>query len=144
MMEHTPPAGTDAAADAVSVRAAKPRSVAKPKLLIVEDDARACTSLATLFGHLGFETACAGSVAEAEQMLRWNPGFVLLDLMLPDGSGKDILEKIRQTHLPIRVAVTTGADDSMLLSEVSDLQPDAMYRKPLDLDKVSRWLTRGA
>ena len=119
-------------------------SVSKPKLLIVEDDARSCAALAMLFKHLGFDTACAGSVAEAEQMLKWNPGFVLLDLMLPDGNGKDILEKIRGTNLPIRVAVTTGADDSLLLSEVSDLQPDAMYRKPLDLDKVSRWLTRGA
>lgn len=112
----------------------------RPKLLIVEDDARSASALATLFRHLGFETACAGNLAEATRLLQWNPGFVLLDLMLPDGNGKQILEQIRQSHLPIRVAITTGADDSMLLSEVSALRPDAMYRKPLDLEKISRWL----
>lgn len=114
----------------------------RPKLLIVEDDMRSSTALAALFKHLGFEIECASSVAEATRLLQWNPGFILLDLMLPDGNGKTILEQVRATNMPIRVAVTTGADDSLLMSEVSALNPDMMYRKPLDLDKISRWLMR--
>jgi len=114
----------------------------KPRLLIVEDDLRSSSALATLFRHLGFEIACAATVAEGTRLLQWNPSFMLLDLMLPDGNGKLILQQVRATNMPVRVAVTTGVDDSLLMSEVSALNPDAMYRKPLDLDKISRWLMR--
>ena len=65
---------------------------------------------------------------------------VILDLNLPDGSGTELLRKIRDENLPIKVAVTTGRTDRLLMAEVSQLQPDAFFTKPVDLMELMCWV----
>jgi len=108
--------------------------------VIVEDDA-ACRSLLDKFlrvrGHI---TGCASSLAEARAMLSGECKRVILDLNLPDGSGTELLRKIRDENLPIKVAVTTGRTDRLLMAEVSQLQPDAFFTKPVDLMELMCWV----
>jgi DNA-binding NtrC family response regulator len=59
--------------------------------------------------------------------------------MLPDGSGATVLEYIRTRQLPIRVAVTTGASNWQAM--LAQLQPDALFTKPLDFNQVVNWLS---
>jgi CheY-like chemotaxis protein len=68
-----------------------------PSVLIVEDD----PVLARMLGHLmtleGFTPRIAASGADAESALgRQLPHLVLLDVVLPDADGFDILERIRK------------------------------------------------
>ena len=65
---------------------------------------------------------------------------VILDLSLPDGSGTELLRQIRDANLPIKVAVTTGKLDRSLMAEVSQLQPDAFFTKPVDLQELMCWV----
>ena len=59
--------------------------------------------------------------------------------MLPDGSGMEILRRIRAEQLPIRVAILTGADKPMV-DQARQLEPDALFSKPIDLSRLLTWL----
>ena len=51
-----------------------------------------------------------------------------------------MLRQIRESDLPIKVAVTTGLSDKQLMAEVSKLQPDAFFVKPVDLMELMTWV----
>jgi DNA-binding response OmpR family regulator len=72
-------------------------------VLIVEDDRNTAALVATYLEREGFPTitACDGEQA-LEMAERHNPGFVVLDLMLPKVDGWDVCRKLRQrSDVPI-------------------------------------------
>ncbi len=65
-------------------------------VLVVEDDAAIRELVGFHLGRAGFETVLVGNGAEARQA--WGehpPDVVVLDLMLPDGSGWDLCRELR-------------------------------------------------
>ena len=113
---------------------------AKHHALIVEDDGTSRHALSRLLHCSGYETACAATVAEADVKLNQLPRWLILDLQLPDGRGCSLLKRVRAENLPIKVAITTGETDARVLSEVSDLAPDIIFHKPLDITQIMHWL----
>ena len=109
------------------------------RVLIVEDDLSSLKALTRLLTVTGFDTICAPSLAEATQKLIWKPDVVLLDLMLPDGCGIELLRRLRRRGDPARVALITAAPDP-LLAEAQAHEPDATFRKPLDVHVLLEWL----
>jgi two-component system nitrogen regulation response regulator GlnG len=108
----------------------------------VEDDDTSRRILAQLLRRLGYEIETAATLKEGlEKLGAWNPACVILDLMLPDGSGTAILARIRDQRLPVRVAVASGAYGSMIANAQS-LFPDAYFPKPIDLGRLRDWLAR--
>lgn len=69
-----------------------------PKILIVEDEAGLVTLLKYNLEKQGYETQ---SVMEAKQVipqaLFWRPDLILMDWMLPGGSGVDLCRDIRKS-----------------------------------------------
>lgn len=108
--------------------------------LIVEDDGSSRHALSRLLHLSGYETSSAATISEAEAKLSDEPKWLILDLNLPDGEGTVLLKRVRSENLPIRVAITTAATDEAVLSEVSRLQPDAIFHKPFDMSEVMHWL----
>jgi CheY-like chemotaxis protein len=109
-------------------------------VLVVEDDASSRRALTLLLKLRGFHATFASTRAEALRRLAEHPLCVLLDLMLPDGNGAEVLEHIRKNRLPIRVAVTSGAANWESL--LDGARPDAYFAKPLDFEGLVRWITR--
>ena len=108
--------------------------------VIVEDD-DSCRALLDKFLRVrGHVTGCAASLAEARSMLGGDCKRVILDLSLPDGEGTELLRHIRDANLPIKVAVTTGNTERSLMAQVSQLQPDAFFVKPVDLMELMGWV----
>src|SRR5829696_8766250 len=71
-------------------------------ILLVEDEVSITEPLAEALRSEGFETQVAGTVAEALELARREPDLVLLDLMLPDGSGFDVCRELRKrSQVPI-------------------------------------------
>jgi DNA-binding response OmpR family regulator len=109
-------------------------------VLIVEDDNDSRDALVLLCRSIGHVCLCAANRAEALAMLVGRPpDLIVLDLMLPDGSGVEVLRVIRSHSFPARVAVVTGADPAVL-DEVTRLKPDAVFRKPADFAELKAWL----
>jgi two-component system, NtrC family, response regulator AtoC len=63
-----------------------------PHALVVDDDADSAEMMAVLIANEGFTVATAGSLLDARrQMSLQEPDVVLLDLMLPDGNGMQLI-----------------------------------------------------
>ena len=110
--------------------------------LIVEDDRLSREGLRQLLAIFGFSTQTARTLGEGLAKLQSRPSQIVLDLMLPDGSGVELLRRVREQRLPVRVVVTTSASDPELLAEVEDYHPEVLIRKPLDaralMDQLGR------
>ena len=106
------------------------------RILLVEDDNESGDILRRLMTHKGWVVTVAKSVAEAMDSLHPPPHCILLDLMLPDGAGEEVLRKVREDNLPSRVAVCTATNDSIRLAMVKGMDPDALFHKPIDFEQV--------
>jgi CheY-like chemotaxis protein len=88
----------------------------RKRLLVVEDNPAELMGITELLGYHDIEVVTAGNGREALAMLREQPtDCIVLDLKLPDMSGFELLEHIRQddalTHIP--VVVFTGRELSL-------------------------------
>jgi DNA-binding response OmpR family regulator len=110
------------------------------RTLLVEDDPDTCEALTRILRRCGYEVDCATSVRQALSKLEAAPESIVLDLMLPDGNGIELLRHVRHFGLPVRVAVATGAGDTDLMSDAILLRPDAFFTKPIDATELVSWL----
>jgi CheY-like chemotaxis protein len=90
----------------------------------------------------GHDPITAATVNEALASLEGAgaPSHLLLDMNLPDGFGTTVLRRIRTAKLPIKVAVLSGSLDNRLIDEARSLEPDALFTKPPNWDKVLDWI----
>jgi HAMP domain-containing protein/CheY-like chemotaxis protein/signal transduction histidine kinase len=108
----TTPEGVSAALSQIK-EYAKPR---RKRLLIVEDNAAEQMSIKELLGHDDIEIVTTGTGAEALSTLRENPcDCVVLDLRLPDMTGFEVLDRIRNDNSlsDVPVVVFTGRELSV-------------------------------
>jgi DNA-binding NtrC family response regulator len=81
----------------------------REKILIVDDDRSIRWALNKALESWDYKTAQAGSVAEAIEIFQAEePDVVLLDIDLPDGSGLDVLSKIKEQQPEAIVIMVTG------------------------------------
>jgi len=79
------------------------------RILLVEDEPAILESLAYVLGRDGFAVVPAKSAAEA-QALADGVDLVVLDLMLPDGSGFDLIRGWRAGARPMPIIVLSSRD----------------------------------
>lgn len=78
------------------------------KLLLVEDDTNLRHSLAEFLGAEGFEVWQAESVGNAREKLQEKPDVVILDWMLGNASGVDLLAEWRRQGVTCPVVMLTA------------------------------------
>jgi len=122
----TKPASTEGLSEALAriKEYTKPR---RKRLLVVEDNPAERMSITELLGHDDVDIVAAGTGAEALDILRREPcDCVVLDLRLPDMSGFDVLERLRDDSSvsDVPVVVFTGRE----LSAEEDAQLHTMAR----------------
>jgi DNA-binding response OmpR family regulator len=79
------------------------------KVLVVEDEPAIAESLAYSLEREGYEVATAGTLADAEDKIA-DADLIILDLMLPDGSGFDVLAGLRRVERPPAVIILSSRD----------------------------------
>ena len=88
--------------------------MAKPseKILIVDDDRFIRMALGEAVRSWGYETVEAGTVAAARTLFAENePPVALLDIDLPDGSGLDLLNEVKEKSPETIAVMITGNVD---------------------------------
>lgn len=71
--------------------------IKKFKILLIEDDAFMSDLLMQTFARAGFDASNAKTGGEGVKLFgEWHPDLILLDLILPDQNGFDVLRQIRR------------------------------------------------
>jgi DNA-binding NtrC family response regulator len=100
--------------------------------LIVDDDARFRESLSLLVAREGFEVVEASSYKEAlERLDDGCPDVVLVDLVLPDGQGLDLVRDPRLADICEFIVITGNASVESAVQALRDGAIDYLT-KPLD------------
>lgn len=108
------------------------------RILIVEDDPMMLDGLTVGLGLAGFTCDAVSSCADAGSALRAQ-GYdaVVLDLMLPDGSGLDVLAELRARKSDTPVLLLTARDQIPDRIRGLDAGADDYVGKPFDLDELA-------
>jgi two-component system, NtrC family, response regulator len=81
-------------------------------ILIIDDDRLVADSLRQVVVTMGHTVSCAANIDEALRMIPEGAfDIVFCDVRMPDGSGLDILPKIRETSPAPEVIIITGYGD---------------------------------
>jgi DNA-binding response OmpR family regulator len=81
------------------------------KILLVEDDYVLRESLSECLSSEGFSVLTAASLEEARNAEPGNFDLVLLDWMLPDGQGVEIVKELRHQESTVPVIILTARTD---------------------------------
>lgn len=114
-----------------------------PHLLIVDDDASICETLADIAADEGFTCATAGTLRDACLQIGWQqPHAVLVDITLPDGSGLELFSEVGSAGT--QVIIMTG--DASVDTAVKALRHGATdyLVKPISAYQVRALLQRVA
>jgi CheY-like chemotaxis protein len=86
----------------------------QPRLVLLVEDEEAITApLTEALQREGFQAQVAGSLADGLEMARsHHPAIVLLDVMLPDGSGFDLLRELRADGRTPVIMLTARGDEA--------------------------------
>ncbi len=109
------------------------------RVLIVEDDQSIRNLLSVAATRWGFATESCSSGADAIERLGDGSDFdvVVLDLMMPETSGYDVILHIREKQLTVPVIVVTAVVRNLELNRLDPGVVRAVLRKPFDLDRLS-------
>ncbi len=78
-------------------------------ILIVDDDARLRALLSRFLGERGFRVTVAETAATARDRLRFmQPDLIVLDVMMPDESGIELITRLRKEGLTLPVLLLTA------------------------------------
>lgn len=111
------------------------------RILIVDDSADSADSMAELLTVLGHHAQPVYTGMHALEAVRsFAPDVVLLDLEMPDMSGYEVLDALRQTGMGLRVFALTGrsSPDDRRRTEAAGF--DAHLVKPLTVEALCRAL----
>ena len=108
----------------------------KPTILIVEDEPDVLRINARMLKRRGYDVITAGTVEESYCLLSSvAPDMLILDIMLPDGSGYDICEKFRRTS-DNPVMFLTGKNEISDKVEGLGRGGDYYLTKPYSFDEL--------
>ena len=108
------------------------------RVLVVEDDPLLLDGLMVGLGLAGATVDVVSTCADAEAALAANAfDAVVLDRMLPDGSGLDVLKRLRGSGDRTPILLLTALDDTRDRIDGLDAGADDYLGKPFDLDELA-------
>ena len=108
-----------------------------PTLLVVDDDRATLDLIRQTFRDTGVTVKTTGSAAAAMGIIsRLHPDLVVLDVMLPDVEGVDVLRMIKQLdpRLPV-LFISAGGTSDTVIEALKEGAVDYLL-KPLDMARV--------
>jgi DNA-binding NtrC family response regulator len=110
----------------------------KQHILVVDDEAPILELLSSYFKKHGYDVSTADAAADALRLVdEKSPNVVLLDVLLADSDGLEVLLQIKAAHPKLPVIIMTGIDfDEELLQEAVRKGAAAYVSKTAPLDQL--------
>lgn len=117
--------------------------IVKPRILLIEDEP------GTRFGYANYLAKSGFEISEAEDLEQAGQFFstlqfdgIILDINLPDGSGIDFIDRVRDSSADIPLIVITGAGDIPLAVDAMRRGADNFLTKPVDIAELDVYLKK--
>ena len=112
--------------------------MARPHLLIVEDDASIRGLLSAVATRMGMDRTTISNGAEAIVLLGSANSYcaVVLDLMMPEVDGYAVIDYLKKNLRLVPVVVVTAAISTLEWPRLDPLTVKAVVTKPFDIDKL--------
>src|SRR5256885_816922 len=108
------------------------------RVLIVDDDRATSAGMADVVGEWGYEPEIADTVKGGWAVIsKLVPDVSIVDLKLPDGSGLDLLHRIKETYPDVSVVILTGHATVTSAVRAVKAGPEASSTKPADLTRLN-------
>ena len=107
-------------------------------VLLVEDDRTTRLLLTTILREQNIEVLEASRLSEADMLLEQAPDVILLDGLLPDGTGLEFLQSLRQrgVQTPVIFLSSFFRDMQSFQKLTSELKVASILHKPVNPDRL--------
>ncbi len=103
------------------------------ELLLIDDDQELCDLLVSWLAQEGFVAhACHDGKSARAALAEHQPAAVVLDVMLPDGSGLELLKQLRSEYPDLPVLMLSGRGEPLDRILGLELGADDYLAKPCD------------
>ncbi|PWB33484.1 DNA-binding response regulator [Pseudomonas sp. SDI] len=103
------------------------------ELLLIDDDQELCELLGSWLSQEGFQVrACHDGESARQALASSTPAAVVLDVMLPDGSGLELLKQLRSEHAELPVLMLSARGEPLDRILGLELGADDYLAKPCD------------
>lgn len=122
-------------------------SMAK-KLLIIDDQTGITKVVEMIAKQVGLNARSLNSSSQAtETFIAFKPDILMLDMIMPEKDGIDVLNEVLLTGHPVKVVLTSGFSDSYLrlaegVAKFHDNPNVSILRKPFRRDELIGLLQR--
>jgi two-component system response regulator AtoC len=111
--------------------------VKSTKVLVIDDERLVRSSMGRALRDEGYEVAGAATAAEGLARFEdFRPRVVILDIKLPDGSGLDLLPRLRKIDPSVQVIIITAFGEEKTAARAMKLGAADFLKKPYDLGEL--------
>src|SRR5437773_2412368 len=108
------------------------------KILVVDDDQRITSALAVRFQHAGYDVQSAtDGFSGLRQAVTQKPDLILMDIMMPQGLGFSVVERLKSfglQHVP--VIFLTASKRTGLRKSAERLGAAGFFEKPYNANEL--------
>ena len=119
--------------------------MAKPKILVVDDDPEIVTMLSLRLGRRGYDVHTASDGHKAIELAKREvPALILLDVMMPGKSGWEVARALKADPVTegIKIVMVTAIGESMNEMTSPLYGADAHIDKPFEFERLEEIVTR--
>jgi DNA-binding NtrC family response regulator len=111
--------------------------------MVVDDNPSICQLVSDFFGELkGHTVYTAENAEQALKVVREEaPELALLDIMMPEVHGVELLRQIKRVRPEVKVVMITAVDDEEIAQEAMREGAADYVTKPLDLNYLDALVT---
>ena len=117
----------------------------KRRVLIVDDDRDIVTIVSTILGGRGWDIKAAYNGREAlEAVTLSKPDIILLDIMMPEMNGIEVLKRIKKIDTDARIIMITAFGDVESYLDSMELGAYEYINKPFETEELLEMIDRVA
>ena len=109
------------------------------RIYIVEDDISVISILEDIVERNGLGTVCGdsdGEVADVEQILALDPDLVLIDLLMPEKDGIEVVRELKQAGCGAKFVMLSQVSDKDMIAKAYTAGVEFFIQKPINLIEV--------